>query len=58
MESAAILTIKDAGKMTKKGRKQIAKWLMHEANMLEEIGDCYSKVFRSRYLFDKGESDV
>lgn len=50
-KSAAILTIKDADIMTKKGRRQIAKWLEQQAESLIKDGHLYSKNFRARYLY-------
>jgi hypothetical protein len=50
-KSAAILTIKDAERMTKKGRKEIATWLRRQAEWLTKHGDNYSKGFRARYLY-------
>jgi hypothetical protein len=53
LKSAAILTIKDADKMTKKGRENIAKWLRRNANNLEELGKDYVGNFRSKYLYNE-----
>ena len=50
-KSAAVLTIKDASDMTKKGRRAIANWLRDRANDLEEYGDQLSKTFRARYIY-------
>ena len=50
-QSAAIVTIKDAPSMTKRGRKQIAAWLRKHADWLEQDGDKYSKRFTGRYLY-------
>lgn len=50
-ESAAILTIKAASKMTPEGRKEIAAWLRHQAAMLVKDGKNYSDTkFTARYL--------
>ena len=52
MESAAILTIKRPGTMTKRGRAYIAKWLRRQALLFEKHGDVYSKTrFTARYLY-------
>lgn len=53
-KSAAIVTIKRAGDMTRRGRKAIAKWLRQQADSLEEHGDEYSDRFRARYLYRDG----
>jgi len=53
MESAAILTIKDAGMLTPTGRKDIANWLRKQAKDLEKLGDQYSGTMRARYLYEK-----
>lgn len=50
-KSAAILTIKDAPNMTRKGRKSVANWLRDHAKWLEEDGDKYSNRFIGRYLY-------
>jgi hypothetical protein len=50
-ESAAILTIKEANNMTKKGKKQIANWLRQQADNLEKDGHLYAENFRARYLY-------
>ena len=50
-KSAAIVTIKDAPSMSKRGRKAIAKWLRQHADWLEADGDKYSKRFTGRYLY-------
>ena len=49
--SAAIVTIRDAAKMTKKGRRQIAEWLKRTAADLVELGHKYDGGFRARYLY-------
>lgn len=49
-KAAAIITIKKAGKMTKRGRRNIARWLRDQADYLEEFGNNYGPLFRSRYL--------
>lgn len=47
----AILKVLDVGRMHKKGRKDIAKWLRRMADDLEKLGDGYGKGwFRARYL--------
>ncbi len=50
-KSAAVLTIKDAPAMTKRGRKQIADWLRKQADWLEKDGAVYADRFRARYLY-------
>ena len=50
-KSAAILTIKDAKNMTKKGRKDIALWLKRQAQFLQYHGDQFSSRFIARYLY-------
>lgn len=52
--SVAVVTIKDAGRMTKKGRKAIADWLRKHADDLEKLGDNYAPRFRGRYLYRTG----
>ena len=51
MKSAATITIKDAPRMTKRGRKAIANWLRMHARYLEKHGAQYTKGrFIGRYL--------
>ena len=50
-KSAAVLTIKDAALMTKRGRKAIADWLRRHADWLEEHGAEYDRRFRGRFLY-------
>lgn len=50
-KSAAIVTIRNASEMTKRGRKQIANWLRKHADWLEESGHHYSARFTGRYLY-------
>lgn len=49
-KSAAVLTIKDAQKMTPKDRREIAAWLQMHAKYLVEHGREYSPRFTGRYL--------
>lgn len=48
---AASFVIKDAGTMTAKGRRQIARWLRHQAKMLEHDGEHYATRFTARYFY-------
>lgn len=50
-KSAAILTIKDADKMTAKGRKRVAAWLRGRAVLLEKHGDLLASRFTARYIY-------
>lgn len=52
-KTAAIVTIRDANKMTKKGRRAIAKWLRDRADDLIQHGDQLDKTFRARYIYSK-----
>ena len=52
-QSAAILTIKDASKMTKHGRKAIAAWLRRHATFLVKHGDEFAPRFVGRYMYRK-----
>jgi hypothetical protein len=51
LETAAIVTIKNASDMTPEGRVAIAQWLREQANYLIEHGSEYSKkcIFRYQY---------
>ena len=48
---AAIVTIKDAPKMTAKGRRQIAGWLRSRAALLEKHADLMASRFTARYIY-------
>ena len=51
-KSAAILTIKSPGKMSKKGRGDIIKWLRRQADHLQKEGDNYTEGrFTARYIY-------
>lgn len=50
-KSAAIVTIKNAAKITAKGRKKIAHWLRGRAALLEKHGDLMTSRFVSRYIY-------
>lgn len=50
-KTAAILTIRDADKMTKKGRREIADWLRARADDLIEHGDQLAATFCARYYY-------
>ena len=50
-KTAAVLTIKDAGEMTTRGRKAVAEWLRKQASWLEKDGHVYAPRFRARYLY-------
>ena len=52
VKSAAIVTIQAPGKMSDKGRRDIAKWLRMHANYLLRHGKEYTKGrFTGRYLY-------
>ena len=51
-KSAAIVTIKDANKMSLAGRRRIAKWLRSRADLLEKHGDLFASRFISRWLYE------
>jgi hypothetical protein len=50
-KSAAILTIRDAAQMSRRGRKAIANWLRRHARFLESHGSDFSRRFTGRYLY-------
>lgn len=53
-ETAAIVTIRGPGKMSKRGRRDIAKWLRHHAECLLKYGDEYTEGrFTGRYMYRK-----
>lgn len=50
-QTAAILTIRRANEMTKKGRRAVAEWLRKQAFTLEEHGKLLSSRFTARYRY-------
>lgn len=51
-KSAAIITIKSPGKMTRRGRRDIAHWLRKHADWLMKHGDEYTVGrFTGRYFY-------
>ena len=50
-KSAAVITIRDANKMTDKGRKAIAEWLRNNAKNLFKYRKAYSGRFTARYIY-------
>jgi predicted PhzF superfamily epimerase YddE/YHI9 len=48
---AAVLTVKDPERMTKRNRQQIASWLRKQARHFVARGDRYAKNFRARYIY-------
>jgi hypothetical protein len=51
--TAAILTIRDAGKMSYAGRNSVAQWLRKCATELVNKGDKYSSGYRAKYIYLK-----
>lgn len=49
--AAAIITIRDAARMTARGRRNVADWLVRQARFLREHGQEYSDRFTGRYLY-------
>jgi hypothetical protein len=51
-KSAAVITIREPGRMSKRGRKAIAQWLRKQAEHFLKHGDQYSETrFTARYLY-------
>lgn len=51
-KTAAIVTIKEPGRMSRRGRKQIAAWLRRQAASLEKEGANYGPSrFTARYRY-------
>lgn len=55
-KSAAVLTVRDAPAMTRKGRSAIARWLRDRADDIESVGDQLSGTFVARYMYAAGRS--
>jgi len=51
MKSAAVITIKKPGAMTKRGRKSIAAWLRRQARYLDRGTNYTTGTFTARYLY-------
>ena len=51
-KAAATVTVHDADKMGREGRRDIAAWLRRHANELVRDGHLYSKRFRGRYVIN------
>lgn len=51
-KAVAILTLRGAQRWTKRGRKSLAEWLQHQAEVLLADGPQYSELFTARYLVD------
>jgi len=50
-QSAAIITIRDAAKMSVKGRRSIAAWMRKQAMFFERYAKELSPRFTARYLY-------
>lgn len=50
-KSAAILTIRDAAEMTEEGRKEIARWLRRQTNLLLKHNTELASRYTARYLY-------
>lgn len=54
-KSAAIITIKDAPRMSTKGKRAIAKWMKRQADFLLQNNKQLSPRFTARYLYTRGK---
>lgn len=52
LEPAAIVMIKDAPTMTKRGRKNIAAWLRRQAYALEHHAEDLGRRYTARWLYE------
>lgn len=52
--SAAIITIRHASQMTKRGKKQVADWMRKQAEFLEQDGNQFAARFTARYMYRNG----
>jgi hypothetical protein len=52
-KSIAVLTIKEAGRMTAEGREELAEWLRAQADAVVAEGEQYADRFRARLLVYK-----
>lgn len=46
----AVLTIKDVSKLTTRGKKAVAAWLLEQANRFVKEAPTYSNGYRARYI--------
>jgi hypothetical protein len=51
LKVAAVITIRNADKMSKEGRKEVADWLKETAKSLVKDGHLYSGEIRFRYMY-------
>lgn len=51
VQSAAVLTVRDAAEMSPEMKQEIATWLRSQAKGLLKEGDNYSERFTARYLY-------
>lgn len=51
-QAAAIITIRNAGEMSARGRRRLADWLRRHAAFLLKHGKDYSGRFVGRYLYE------
>lgn len=49
--TAAVLTVYDAPKMTKKGREQIGRWLLRQADAIILNNKAMANRWTARYLY-------
>ncbi len=54
-KSAAVLTIFNAAKMTPSGRRNVAKWLDKQKQILLHDSASLSKRYTARYLYIDGD---
>jgi hypothetical protein len=50
-KAAAVVTIRGANRMTRRGRRSIAAWLRKNALWLEKHGRELGPIFRASYLY-------
>lgn len=52
-KAAAILTIRDASKMTPKGRKEIARWIRRQTKFFLKNPNQLASRFTARYICEE-----
>jgi len=50
-KASAIITIRDADKMTPRGRRAVAAWMVRQAGFLTKFGRELSPRFTARFLY-------
>ena len=50
-QCAAVVTVRDAKRWSKRGRREVAAWIRKQADMIEQYSEAYEGTCRMRYLY-------